>query len=205
MAEPLSFVTVLLKGEKMERKIEVILSDRKTISVEITSDLRVVVRAPKRMKKGDITRFIDGKTPWIESHLALAHERAEKRKMTAEPPFTAEELERLTALAREKLIPRVQQWAERMGVTYGRITVRHQATRWGSCSSKGNLNFNCLIMLCPEQVMEYVIVHELCHRREMNHSKRFWSEVERYCKDCRACREWLKNEGSALIRRLKEK
>ncbi len=76
---------------------------------------------------------------------------------------------------------RVRPYAPIVGVTYGRITIRNQKTRWGSCSSKGNLNFNVALMLVPEEVMDYVVVHELTHRKEMNHSQNFWTEVERVC------------------------
>ena len=84
--------------------------------------------------------------------------------------------EKVIALAEEalKVIPeRVEYFAKVIGVTYGKITVRNQKTRWGSCSSKGNLNFNCLLMLAPPEVLDYVVVHELCHRKQMNHSKAF--------------------------------
>ena len=97
---------------------------------------------------------------------------------------------------------KVQQFARQMGVTYGRITVRSQRTRWGSCSAKGNLSFNCLLMLCPEEVQDYVVIHELCHRKEMNHSAAFWTEVEKHCPNYRSHRKWLKDNGSALIGRL---
>ena len=79
-----------------------------------------------------------------------------------------------------------------MGVTYGRITIRNQRTRWGSCSSKGNLNFNCQLMLLSEELRDYVIIHELCHRIELNHSERFWAEVEKYCPEYRELRKKLK-------------
>jgi predicted metal-dependent hydrolase len=91
-----------------------------------------------------------------------------------------------------------------MGISYGRITVRSQHTRWGSCSAKGNLNFNCLLMLVPQEVLDYVVVHELCHRKELNHSARFWAQVERILPDYRIHRKWLKDHGSALIGRLPE-
>ena len=94
---------------------------------------------------------------------------------------------------------RVAHYAARMGVTYGRITIRHQRTRWGSCSSNGNLNFNCLLMLAPPEVLDYVVVHELCHRKYMNHSKQFWAEVAKVMPDYKKCERWLKEEGSLLI------
>ena len=89
-----------------------------------------------------------------------------------------------------------------MGVSYGRITIRSQHTRWGSCSAKGNLNFNCLLMLTPPEILDYVVVHELCHRKEMNHSARFWAEVARVIPGYEASKNWLKDNGSALIARM---
>ena len=86
---------------------------------------------------------------------------------------------------------------------YGRIAVRKQKTLWGSCSSKGNLNFNCLLMLCPEEVRDYVIVHELCHRKELNHSARFKAEVSRILPDWQRQARWLKTEGQKIIARIR--
>lgn len=93
-------------------------------------------------------------------------------------------------------------FAPLVGVDYGRITIRAQRTRWGSCSAQGNLNFNCLLMLTPDDVIEYVVVHELCHRKEMNHSARFLAEVERVLPQYRESRRWLKEHGGGLIGRL---
>ena len=99
-----------------------------------------------------------------------------------------------------KVIPeRVEYFAKVIGVTYGKITIRNQKTRWGSCSSKGNLNFNCLLMLAPSEVLDYVVVHELCHRKQMNHSKAFWLEVEKVLPIYKEVRKWLKEEGSQMI------
>ena len=81
---------------------------------------------------------------------------------------------KLASKALDYIPGRVKYYADIIGVTYGKITIRNQKTRWGSCSSKGNLNFNCLLMLMPPEVIDYVVVHELCHRKQMNHSKAFW-------------------------------
>ena len=85
-----------------------------------------------------------------------------------------------------------------MNVSYGRISIREQKTRWGSSSSKGNLNFNWRLILAPEEVLDYVVVHELAHRREMNHSKAFYAVVEAVLPDYRAARRWLREHGDSL-------
>ena len=178
----------------MKFDAQVIRSSRRTVAVEITRDRRVLVRAPLRMKDRDIEAFLELKSPWITAHLA--------RPVTTQPPLTEEEKAALMASAREDIPRRVAQFAPQVGVSVGRITIRCQHTRWGSCSSKGNLNFNCLLMLCPPWVRDYVVIHELCHRKHLNHSADFWAEVERYCPDYRIRRKWLKDNGASLISRL---
>lgn len=88
---------------------------------------------------------------------------------------------------------RVNHFCKVMDVTVGRITIRNQKTRWGSCSSKGNVNFNYQLYYMPRELMDYVIIHELSHRRHMNHSAEFWQEVEKYCKTYRECRKKLRD------------
>ena len=150
------------------------------------------------MSNGDIRRFVESKSGWIEKHL-------EKRTAAARlPVFTDEQLQVLARQARQTIPERVAHFAPLVGVTYGRITIRSQHTLWGSCSSKGNLNFNCLLMLTPPEVLDYVVVHELCHRKEMNHSARFWAEVEHVLPDYGIQRKWLRENGTALISRLEK-
>lgn len=180
-------------------KVTVIRSNRKTVAIQVNSDLSVTVRAPYSASEKDIEEILKKKEAWISRHI-------EKIKKTKER-FEAEPTEKLTrekviALAEEalKVIPaRVEYFAKVIGVTYGKITIRNQKTRWGSCSSKGNLNFNCLLMLAPPEVLDYVVVHELCHRKQMNHSKAFWLEVEKVLPNYKEVRKWLKEEGSQMI------
>ena len=168
-------------------------SKRKTISIQITPAGEVILRCPNRMSKREAEAFLLSKRAWIEKHLSA---------ITPVTPLTADELDWLKDAAKEDLPPRVARLAAQMGISYGRITVRSQQSRWGSCSAQGNLNFNCLLMLCPEEVRDYVVIHELCHRKEMNHSSAFWAEVEKFCPDFRSHRQWLKQNGAALIGRL---
>ena len=171
-------------------------SKRKTISIVIKPSGEVEVHCPTRCSKRDLEAFVLSKEIWIRKHLeAIA-------ASPKQPVLTAGELQSLANAAKETLPQRVRFFAEKMGVSYGRITIRSQKTRWGSCSPKGNLNFNCLLMLVPPEVQDYVVIHELCHRKEMNHSAAFWAEVEKVCPDYRIQREWLKSHGSELIGRL---
>ena len=180
-------------------KVTVIRSNRKTVAIQVNSDLSVTVRAPRSASEKDIEEILKKKEAWISKHI-------EKIKKTKER-LEAESTEKLTrekviALAEEalKVIPeRVEYFAKVIGVTYGNITIRNKNTRWGSCSSKGNLNFNCLLMLAPSEVLDYVVVHELCHRKQMNHSKAFWLEVEKVLPNYKEVRKWLKEEGSQMI------
>ena len=180
-------------------KVTIIRSNRKTVAIQVNSDLSVTVRAPRSASEKDIEEILKKKEAWISKHIEKI--KKTKERLEAEP---TEKLtrEKVIALAEEalKVIPaRVEYFARVIGVTYGKITIRNQKTRWGSCSSKGNLNFNCLLMLAPPEVLDYVVVHELCHRKQMNHSKAFWSEVEKVLPDYKEARKWLKEEGSQMI------
>ncbi len=180
-----------------EWNVQVIRCRRKTVGIRVTEDGNVVVRAAPRVSMAEIRRILEKKRAWIEKARARVLAREEI------PKLAAAEVEALADRALEMIPPRVKAWAGKVGVSYGRITIRNQKTRWGSCTSKGNLNFNCLLLLCPEEVMDYVIVHELCHRKELNHSARFWAEVERVMPDYRERRRWLKKEGQAIINRIR--
>lgn len=178
---------------------QIIRSGRKTLSLQITPTGEVIVRCPNRMPKRQIDGFLAEKQDWIARHLAKIEARPQL------PPFTGEQLEVLADRAKDTIALRVKQFAPLVGVSYGRITIRSQHTRWGSCSAKGNLNFNCLLMLTPPEVLDYVVIHELCHRKELNHSPKFWAEVEKVCPEYKTHRKWLKDNGGALIARLPQK
>jgi len=176
----------------------VVRSRRKTIAIQISPAGNITVRCPARMSQREIRQFVESKAGWITAHLnRIAQE-------PVLPPFSESQLQEMVQWAKDTLPERVDFWAAKAGVTYRRITVRRQHTRWGSCSSKGSLSFNCLLALVPEEVLDYVIVHELCHRKQMNHSPAFWSEVARLLPEYPQAKSWLKEKGVSLISRLPE-
>ena len=182
--------------------IQIIRSSRRTLSLQVKNDGRVLVRAPYRASLRDITAFVQKNRAWLEKHLQKVREEQARNALSADPPLTMEEIRDLADKALRVIPARAAHFAPLVGVTYGRITIRNQKTRWGSCSGKGNLNFNCLLMLAPPEVLDYVVVHELCHRKQMNHSAAFWAEVARVIPDYKEHVQWLKTEGSRLMRRM---
>ena len=120
----------------------------------------------------------------------------------SEDKFSTGDLDVILAEAKEKLPRLVARYAKEMDVSYENVFVKAQKTRWGSCSSKGNINLNCLLMNAPAYVRKYVIVHELAHRKEMNHSERFWKVVADEIPEYQKAVKWLKTNGDSLIGKL---
>ena len=170
-------------------------SARKTVSLEIRPDGSLLVRAPLLMSQASIRRFVVAHRDWVEKRMRR------REALPDVPPMTEEALAALKKRARPAILERVAYYAPLVGVRYGSVSIRSQHSRWGSCSSKGNLNFNCLLLLAPPEVLDYVVVHELCHRRHMNHSPAFWAAVEAVYPRWREARDWLKRNGEALMLR----
>ena len=183
-------------GDFLDIPYTLIRSSRKTLSLEIRPDGSVLVRAPRRLSERAIRDFVASREHWLREKLRKFESRP------ALPTLTEAELRHLKQQAKIFLSHRAALYAPRVGVGYEKITIRAQRTRWGSCSREGNLNFNCLLMLTPLEIRDYVVVHELCHRKHMNHSPSFWAEVARVCPEYAAYRQWLKDNGSSLIARL---
>lgn len=173
-----------------------IRSSRKTLSIEVNQEGKVLVRAPRRYPRKLIEEFLVQKGNWIIEKTALQKERSRAKETGMK--LTEQQKHFYREKAREVLTNRVQYYALVMGITYGRISIREQKTRWGSCSAAGNLNFNWKLVLMPPGVMDYVVVHELAHRREMNHSRKFWELVESYMPDYKKYRSWLKENGGTV-------
>ena len=178
---------------------QLIRSDRKTIGLEIRNG-ELLVRAPLLASMAEIEQVLLQKQHWIDVHLAKSRKKIAQTASIA--PLTPDELQELGQNALRYIPERVKYYASKMGLRVHSITIRNQRTRWGSCSSKGNLNFNCLLMLTPPEVIDSVVVHELCHLREMNHSPRFYAEVYKYFPDYDKWHSWLKEHQAELLARL---
>ncbi len=189
--------------------------------MQVCPDGSVVVRSPLRTSRREIERVLSIHMDWI----LRTQKRMQARRLRDEAQrqayasadaagqkapdgwswiLTPPEIASLKQQASPVFAERTARYAPLVGprgVTWNRITIRCQKTRWGSCSSRGNLSFNCLLLLAPPAVLDYVVVHELCHRLHMDHSPAFWQEVERVLPDCRDCERWLKKNGRDLMKR----
>ena len=175
-------------------KYHLIRSGRRTIAVQVDRDGQIIVRAPFRCSLAQIEGFIQKHDEWIQGQLRKRAGEARQRVQVTD------QMRRAGLEKARKILPeRTAYFASRMGVSYNRITIREQKTRWGSCSSKGNLNFNWKLVLLPEALMDYVVVHELAHRLEMNHSGSFWRIVEEQLPDYRSRRRSLRDIGGRYI------
>jgi predicted metal-dependent hydrolase len=147
---------------------------------------------PTWLPEGDVAGIIASHRDWI------ARERAKQRpRLRLDPTFVSETEARRAA--RELVTMLADEEAEELGVRWTRIEIRDQRSRWGSCSTRGTLSFNWRLVLAPFEVLDYVVVHELCHLREPNHSRRFWKLVEARRPDWREQRDWLHEHGPELL------
>ena len=173
-----------------EFEYQVIRSARKTMTLEVRRDGNVIVRAPLRTGLPRIKKFVNQKQEWVLGCLERTKEYREQKPLSADLSESKRNV--YIRKAKETITKRVSYFARLMGVSYRNITIREQKTRWGSCSSEKNLNFNWKLILLAPELLDYVVVHELAHRREMNHSKNFWKIVEAELPDYRERRRRLK-------------
>lgn len=172
---------------------KIIYSSRKTLALQVNAKGELVVRAPKRVGKREIKAFVLKNEEWI--HKAL--ERAQKRaNNTPVYPENEEEIRRLKALAKQVIPPKVEYYAKIIGVKPERVSINRAKTRFGSCSAKNTLNFSCFLMLYGEEEIDYVVVHELCHIIEKNHSARFYALVQSVLPDYKQRERKLKGKTS---------
>ena len=166
----------------------VIYSIRRTISLSFDKNGMLTVRAPKGTKKKRIEEIIAEHQAWIDKH----RDRVLK-KAASEAGLTEEKIKELKKAAKEYLIPMTAYYARLLGVSYGRITITSAKTRFGSCSSIGNISYSYRLMRFPPAAQEYVVVHELCHRIYMDHSAAFYKKIESVLPDYKKRKALLKN------------
>ncbi|MCI5696608.1 MAG: DUF45 domain-containing protein [Spirochaetia bacterium] len=177
-------------------------SRRTTISVQITPDQKLLVKAPAYTSIKEVEEFLREKRDWIIKQI-------NRTKVTSQQAaqmgiLSDKEIRKLKRDAKKIIPERVEYYAKLSGITYNRIFIRLQKSRWGSCSVEGNLNFNALLALMPLEVLDSVVVHELCHRRHMDHSKAFYDEVLKIFPDYKKWDKWLKQNGAAYQLRVGE-
>lgn len=171
----------------MQIPYELIRSRRRTLALEVTRDARVVVRAPNRLAKREIDRFVREHEAWLTAHLSRAKERQARH-----PEPTPEEEARLKERARRELPQKLAFYAARMGLRPTGLRITSARTRFGSCSARNSICFSWRLMQYPEEAVDYVVVHELAHIKEKNHGRAFYALVERYLPDWRERRALLK-------------
>ena len=165
---------------------KVIYSNRRTISLSI-KDEKLIVRAPYGTLKGRIDKVVFEHSAWIMKHINKQRQRNETLG-----ELTEDRIKALRRAAKETLPIKVEYYSRIMGLKYGRITITSAKTRFGSCSSKGNLSFSYLLMLYPDSAIDYVVVHELAHLKEMNHSPRFYKIIEEVLPEYKERKKLLK-------------
>lgn len=191
----------MMKMKIGEYNVEVRRSKRKSATIKITADMQIVVYVPLYVSDNEIEKMVISKSKWIDEHMLKVQSTIDERSKLEK--ITFEQVKELADQAVEYIPKRVKYYAEKENFVYNKITIKNLVSRWGSCSTKGNLNFNCLLMLTPDYVIDYIVVHELCHLREMNHSEKFWAEVEKIMPDYQRAELWLKQNGGNLISRMR--
>jgi predicted metal-dependent hydrolase len=158
------------------------------IRITIKPTREVIVTVPRWVSLRAVERFVKTKEPWIQQKIQEFRAHKKHNKL---PRLSERDYKEHKARARQIITARVDYFGTELGLEYNRIAIRNQSTRWGSCSSKNNLNFNYKLVFLPDELRDYVIVHELCHLREMNHSSRFWALVEDILPDYRTSKREL--------------
>ena len=187
-------------GTEYTLPFTVIKSKRRTMGISIDEEGEILFRVPLRATEREIMRMAEEKSHWVITHYLEICAKKNSRPVSDLSAVQRTALEnRYKEAARSYIPKRVAYYHAMTGGDYRRIAIRDQKTRWGSCSSKGTLSFNWRLMLAPPAVLDYVVVHELCHLTHMDHSPAFWQAVEAVCPDYRNLRKWLKEHGNELV------
>lgn len=175
-----------------------IKSNRRSIGITVKPGGDIIIRAPRLMPDSAIFSFVRTKESWIIKTYLKQCKLTPPQAIETKSSQTLALEKRYRDAAKDYIPKRVEYYHQFTGGSYQKITIRDQKTRWGSCSSNGTLSFSFRLMMAPPRVLDYVVVHELCHLKHMNHSKEFWNMVENILPDYKEHRKWLKENGHTL-------
>lgn len=185
-------------GNDISLPAQIIRTKRKTVGISVKPGGEIIIRAPRLLPQAAILSFVYQKTDWILNAYDNQKDRLPQSADISKDTATLALEKRYREAAREYIPKRVEYYHTLTGGNYSKITIRDQKTRWGSCSSNGTLSFNYRLMLAPPRVLDYVVVHELCHLTHMNHSIEFWDMVGSILPEYKEYRKWLKDNGHTL-------
>lgn len=185
---------IKIKNQEINYKIR--KSKRaKRISIAVLGDASVVVTKPAFVPDILLRKFLREKIDWIKEKVDYFEKHKNTKILGSSKIDYIKKRARAFFLVRKK----IEKYNQIYNFKFNKIVIRNQKTRWGSCSAKGNLNFNYRLVYLPERLADYIVVHELCHLKEMNHSRKFWNLVARVFPDYLKIRKQLKKEGILLI------
>lgn len=167
-------------------------SRAKRLRITINTEREIIVTIPERISIRYAENFIKEKSAWIENSLEKIRQKVEKHAPSILPRSSKKDFDVNKEKALNLAVKKLEQWNTVYHTRWNKVTIRNTSTRWGSCSKQGNVSFNYKLVYLPEDLLDYLIVHELCHLKEMNHSPKFWKLVERSIPDYTVKRKELK-------------
>lgn len=180
----------------------IVRSKRRSIGFDVRPGGKITVRIPMRASVNTVKEIIEDKKDWLYEMYLKQKDKIDTdslREAERNDPRTAYLEKKYRQAAKRYIYERVEYYIEMIGGHYSSIRIGDQKTRWGSCSNNGTLSFSWRLMLAPPRVLDYVVIHEICHLTYMDHSKNFWDLVSVYDPDYKEHRKWLKENGDSLI------
>ena len=180
----------------------IVRSQRRSIGFEVRPGGKITVRIPMRASVNSVKEIIEDKKDWLYEMYLKQKDKIDTdslREAERNDPRTAYLEKKYRQAAKRYIYERVEYYIDMIGGHYSSIRIGDQKTRWGSCSNNGTLSFSWRLMLAPPRVLDYVVIHEICHLTYMDHSKNFWDLVSVYDPDYKEHRKWLKENGDSLI------
>ncbi len=160
----------------------------KHLSITVRQDQSIRIAIPKGVTQAAAEKFLRTKIPWVKKSLTKI-QRLQKQKLK-QPQYDIRNIDR--GKAKAYLTLRINHLANKYGFEFNKLFIRNQKTRWGSCSSRDNISLNMKLVFLPVELQDYVILHELVHTREKNHSKKFWNELDKLVGDAKGLRKQMR-------------